>query len=117
MAASERATVIEALHSELALLIEAVDEQREATLALFSAELAALIDVVRAERIIVLQALTAEPVATVEAVIPLMQHAIDHAVWRAAQLRAAMGLFVALLVGAVVFALRRDRHTTRAAGS
>ena len=43
--------------------------------------------------------------------------AIDHAIWRAAQLLAAMGLFVALLVGAVVFALRRDPHSTRSTGS
>ncbi len=95
LVARERATVIEVLHSELVVLIEAVDEQR----------------------IIVTQAVTAERVATIEAIVPLMQDAIDHAVWRAAQLMATLGLFVALLVGAVVFALRRDRHSTRSTGS
>ncbi len=114
---SERATVIEVLHSALAVLIESVDEQRRATLAVFSAELDALIDAGDAERILVTQAVTAERVATIEAIVPLMQDAIDHAIWRAAQLMAAMGLFVALLVGAVVFALRRDRQSTRSTGS
>jgi hypothetical protein len=91
------------------VLIEAVDEQRGATLALFTEELAELIEAVHAERIIVIEAFTAERVATIEAIVPLMQDAIDHAVWRAAQLLAAMGLFVVLLAGAVVFALRRGR--------
>ncbi len=109
LVASERAAVIEALHTELAVLIEAVDEQRGATLEVFTAELSALIEVVHAERIVVIEALTAERVATIEAIVPLMQDAIDHAVWRAAQLLAAMGLFVVLLAGAVVFALRRAR--------
>jgi hypothetical protein len=109
LVASERAVVIEALHTEFAVLIEAVDEQRGATLALFTEELAELIEAVHAERIIVIEALTAERVATIEAIVPLMQDAIDHAVWRAAQLLAAMGLFVVLLAGAVVFALRRGR--------
>ena len=112
LAASERATVIEALHSELAVLIEFVDEQRGATLAVFSAELAAVIDAVDAERIIVMQALTAERVATIEAIVPLMQGAIDHAFWRAAQLLMAVALFAVLLVGIVTFALLRSSRST-----
>jgi len=93
---SERSTVIEALQNELALLIEAVDVQRGATLAVFSAELAALIDVVHEERSVVLEAITAERVATIEAAKPLLEEAIDHAIWRIAQLLAAVGVFIVL---------------------
>ncbi len=93
---SERSTVLEALHNELAVLIEAVDVQRGATLAVFSAELAALIDVVHEERSVVLEAITAERVATIEAAKPLLEEAIDHAIWRIAQLLAAVGVFIVL---------------------
>ncbi len=103
LVASERATVMEALHSELAVLIEAIDVQRGAILTVFSAELTALVDAFRAERIIIIEAITAERVATIEAIVPLIRAAM-----------AATGLFVALLVGAVVFARRRDRDSAGA---
>ncbi len=112
---SERATVVDALRRELAILMQSVDVQRVATLEVLSAELEGLIDAIDRERVIVLEAVTAERVATIEAVVPLIQDAIDHAVWRAAQLLAAAGLFAVLLTGVVVFGLRRGPRSRSAA--
>jgi len=109
---SERATVVDALRRELAVLMQSVDVQRVATLQVLSAELEGLIDTIDRERVIVLEAVTAERVATIEAVVPLIQDAIDHAVWRAAQLLAAVGLFAVMLAGVVVFSLRRGSRST-----
>ncbi len=104
---SERATVIDALRRELDVLMQSVDVQRVATLQILSAQLEGLIDVIERERVIAFEAVTAERVAAIDAVVPLIQDAIDHAMWRAAQLLAAVGLFAVLLAVAVVFGLRR----------
>ncbi len=109
---SERATVVDALRRELAVLMQSVDVQRVATLQVLSAELEGLIDTIDRERVIVLEAVTAERVATIEAVVPLLQDAIDHAVRRAAQLLATVGFFAVLLAGMVVFGLRRGLRST-----
>ncbi len=61
-----------------------------------------------------MEAFTGERLATIEALTPLMRDAIGHAIWRAAQLLAAMGLVLVLLVGVVVFTLRRDRPSASA---
>ncbi len=108
---SERATVVDALRRELAVLLQSVDVQRVATLQVLSAELAVLIDAIERERVIAFEAVTAERVAAIDAVVPLIQNAIDHAVWRAAQLLAAVALFVVLLAGGVVFGLRRGSRS------
>jgi len=60
---SERATVVDALRRELAVLLQSVDVQRVATLQVLSAELEGLIDTIDRERVIVLEAVTAERVA------------------------------------------------------
>ena len=103
--------MIDALRRELDVLMEGVDVQRVEALEVFSAELAGLIDAIDAELMVAIEALSAERAAVIDAAAPLMQDAIDHAVRRVGQLMAAMGVFVALLVGAVVFALRRDRRS------
>ncbi len=109
---SERATVVDALRRELAILMQSVDVQRVATLQVLSAELEGLIDAIDRERVIAFEAVTAERVATIEAVVPLIQDAIDHAVWRAVQLLAAVGVFAVLLAGVVVLGLRRGSRST-----
>jgi hypothetical protein len=112
LVASERAVVVDALHRELAVLVQSANVQRVATLEVLSAELAALVDAIVQERIALIEAVTVERVATIEAAVPLMRDAIDHAVWRALQLVGAVGLVALLLAGVVVFGLRRGTHST-----
>ena len=109
---SERATVVDALRRELAVLMQSVDVQRVATLEVLSAELEALFDAVAQERVLVMDAVRAERIATIEDVVPLIQDAIDHAVWRAVQLLAAVGFFAVLLAGVVVLGFRRGARST-----
>jgi hypothetical protein len=110
---SERVAAIEALHTELALLVEAFDTQRTATLAVFSAELRVMIDALVQERVLVGQGLTAERVATLEAMAPLVNEAIDRAFQRATQLLIAVSLFAVVLVSIVTFGLLRYFRSTR----
>ncbi len=111
---SERATVLDALHRELAVLMQSVDVQRVATLDVVSAELESLFEAIARERVLVLDAVRAEREATIEAAVPLIRDAINHAVTRAIQLLAVVGVLALLLAGLVVFGLRRG---TRSAGS
>lgn len=109
---SERATVLDALHRELAILMQSVDVQRVATLDVVSAELESLFEAIARERVLVLDAVRAEREATIEAAVPLIQDAINHAVTRAIQLVAVVGVFALLLAGVVVFGLRRGTRST-----
>ncbi len=104
---SERATVVDALRLELAVLIESVDVQRQATLEVLSTELGRLVDAIDLERVMVGEGITAERVATLEAIAPLVQAAIDRAFQRATQLLIAVALFAVLLVSIVTFGLLR----------
>ena len=113
LVASERAMVVEALHRELEVLMQSVDVQRVATLEVLGVELEALVDAIALERVMVLEAVERERVATIEAAVPLIQDAIDHAVWRAAQALAAVGLVAFALAAMMMFAFRRG---TRSAG-
>ncbi len=112
LVASERATVVDALRAELAVLMQSVDAQRTATLEVLSVQLEALFDAVAEERVLVMDAVRAERIAAIEDVVPLIQDAIDHAIWRAVQLLAAVGFFAVLLAGVVVFGLRRGPRST-----
>ncbi len=109
---SERATVIEALHSELVMLMEAVDVQRAATLNVFSVELRLLVDDLVRERTIVGEGITAARIATIDAITPLIQEAIDQAFFRATQLILAIALLAVVLVSIVTFALLRYSRST-----
>jgi hypothetical protein len=112
LVASERATVIEALQSELTVLIEAVEVQRAATLRVFSDELRFMVDALVQERILVGEGINAQRVATIDAITPLIQEAIDQAFWRATQLLIAVALLAVVLVGLVTFALLRSSRST-----
>jgi hypothetical protein len=103
----ERIAVIEALDRELAVLLESLNEQRSATLALFSDELRFMIDALVRERVLVGEGVSAEVVATIEAITPLVQEAIDQAFFRATQLIIAISLLAVVLVGIVTFGLLR----------
>jgi len=109
---SERATVVDALRLELAVLIESIDVQRQATLEVLSTELGLLVDAVDRERIIVTEAITAERIATIEAITPLIEDAIDQAFFRATQLILAISLLAVVLVSIVTFALLRYSRST-----
>ena len=109
---SERATVVDALRLELAVLIESIDVQRQATLEVLSTELGLLVDAVDRERIIVSEAITAERIATIEAITPLIQDAIDQAFFRSTQLILAISLLAVVLVSIVTFALLRYSRST-----
>ena len=108
---NERATVIDALRLELDVLMESVDVQRVATLEVLSTELGRLIEALDLERSLVVEVITSERVAVIEAMTPLIQEAIDHAFWRAAQLLMAVALFAVLLVGIVTFGLLRHSRS------
>ncbi len=109
---SERATVVDALRAELAVLMQSVNAQRTATLEVLSAELEALFDAVAQERVLFMDAVRAERIATIDDAVQLIQDSIDHAVWRAVQLLAAVGVFAVLLAGVVVLGLRRGSRST-----
>jgi hypothetical protein len=87
--------------------MQSVDVQRVATLDVVSAELESLFEAIARERVLVLDAVRAEREATIEAAVPLIRDAIDHAVTRAMQLVAVVGVLALLLAGVVVFGLRR----------
>ncbi len=108
----ERIAVIEALDRELRVLLESIDEQRVATLAVFSDELRFLVDALVRERVLVGEGINAERVATIDAITPLIQEAIDQAFWRATQLIMAIALFALVLVGIVTFGLLRHFRST-----
>ncbi len=112
LVASERQAVFEALHLELASLIEAFDTQRTATLAVLSAELRLLVDDLVRERTLVGEGVTAERMATISAITPLIEEAIDQAFWRATQLIIAIALLAVLLVVVVMFGLLRYSRST-----
>ncbi len=103
----ERVAVIEALDRELAVLLASIDEQRTATLAVFSDELRLLVEALNRERISVGEGITAERIATIDAITPLIQDAIDQAFFRATQLILAISLLAVVLVSMVTFALLR----------
>jgi hypothetical protein len=109
---SERQVVIEALHSEIAVLLESIDVQRTATLAIFSDELQLLVEALVRERVIVGQGISAERVAVIDAIAPRVEEAIDYAFWRAIQLLVAAGLFAVLLIGIATFGLLRYSRST-----
>jgi hypothetical protein len=109
---TERAAVLDAIRHELAVLLESVDVQRVATLDFLGTELAALVSALATERILAFEAVERERVATIEAAVPLIQDAIDHAVWRAAQALAAVGLVAFALAAMVMFAFRRGPRST-----
>ncbi len=109
---TERAAVLDAIRHELAVLMESVDVQRVATLDFLGTELAALVSALATERILAFEAVERERVATIEAAVPLIQDAIDHAVWRAAQALAAVGLVAFALAAMVMFAFRRGPRST-----
>jgi hypothetical protein len=108
----ERIAVIEALDRELAVLLASIDEQRAATLAVFSDELRRLVDDLVRERVLVGEGITSERIATLEAMTPLIQEAIDQAFFRATQLILAISLLAVVLVGMVTFALLRSSRST-----
>ncbi len=116
LVASERATVIEALHRELLVIIEAIDVQRRTTLEVFNAELTRLVVAistdVSVERIQVFEALTSERIATLEAMTPIVEGAINQAFRRAIQLLMAVSLFAVVLVSVVMFGLLRYFRST-----
>ncbi len=112
MVEGERVAAIEALHDELALLVEAFNTQRTATLAIFSSELRVMIDAFIQERVTVGQGITAERVATVEAITPLVNEAIGLAFQRAIQMLIAVSLLAVALVSIVTFGLLRYSRST-----
>jgi hypothetical protein len=105
--------VIEALDRELGVLLESLNEQRAATLAIFSDELRFMIDALVRERVLVGEGVSAEVVATIEAITPLVQEAIDQAFFRATQLIIAISLLAVVLVGIVTFGLLRYSRPPR----
>jgi hypothetical protein len=108
----ERIAVIEALDRELRVLLESIDEQRAATLAVFSDELRFLVDALVRERVLIGEGISAERIATIDAITPLVQEAIDQAFWRATQLIMAIALLAVVLVGIVTFGLLRHFRST-----
>ncbi len=104
------------IESQLRHALCDVSELREETVAqthdAVDAEAERPLDAVAQERVLVMDAVRAERIATIEDAVPLIQDAIDHAVWRAAQLLAAVGVFAVLLAGVVVLGLRRGSRST-----
>jgi len=107
----ERIAVIEALDRELSELLESINEQRAATLAVFSDELRFLVDALVRERVLVGEGISTEIIATIDAITPLVQEAIDQAFWRATQLIMAIAGFAVVLVGIVTFGLLRSSRS------
>lgn len=112
LVAGERAAVLAALSQELASLMASVDAQRVATLEVLSAEIQTMVAAVARERAAVIEALGSERATVIEATVPLINAAVDHVVWRVAQLLVGVGLFVLLVVGVVVLSLRRRAAAT-----
>ncbi len=79
---------------------------------LASDELEGLIDTIDRERVIVLEAVTADGSPLSKPSHHSCKTRYDHAVWRAAQLLAAVGFFAVLLAGVVVFGFRRGSRST-----
>ena len=97
---------------ELGVLIESINEQRAATLAVFRDELRFLVDALVRERVLVGEGISAERVATIDAITPLVQEAIDQAFFRATQLIMAIAGLAVVLVGIVTFGLLRYSRST-----
>ena len=93
--------------------LQPLNEQRSATLALFSDELRFLIDALVQERVLVGEGISAERVATIDAITPRVEEAIEYAFRRATQLLVVAGVFLVLLVGIVTFGLVRYSRSTR----
>lgn len=110
---SERVAVIEALDRELAVLLESLNEQRSATLAVFRDELRFLIDALVRERVLVGEGISAARVETIDAIMPQVEEAIDYAFRRATQLLVVAGVFLVLLVGIATFGLLRYSRSSR----
>ncbi len=113
LVSGERAVVLEALHTELAVLTTAIDAMRLETLDAVTAERVAVLEAVARERVAVLDAITQERLATLAAMDSIVTRAIDHSenlvdhiFWRMIQLVAVV---LVLLVVALAIILRVRR--------
>ncbi len=118
MVVSERNALLDAIEDERVSIVEAINLQRLATVAVVEDQVGLMLQSVGAERALILAAINAERVATMASLDSILnarigqtKDVVDHLVWRLAQLIAVFGL--ALLVVVVVFyrLLRGGRGT------